>query len=216
MRRMYSLILCVVLFSTNVFGWDDTVTHPHMTKEAINKSILRSCDGSDNSKCNYLQKNLNLPNGVETVMTGPTGGDGSGIGAGLRVTGPNGVISGGAAQEEKTAFEWLKYGSKLEDRPMCRAANHFHNPTIGDWKTAGQTDPSWMQYIGGDTCAALLSGNVYSLNGITSAAVWATGLTEPPANAADEAVRNNNEWVWYRARQYYSTPTLVFIGTNYA
>ena len=30
MKKVYVLILCVV-FSTNVFAWNDTVTHPHMT-----------------------------------------------------------------------------------------------------------------------------------------------------------------------------------------
>ena len=31
-------------------------------------------------------------------------------------------------KDAKTITQWLQTGSTEEDKPMCRAANHFHNP----------------------------------------------------------------------------------------
>ncbi|MCI5142717.1 MAG: hypothetical protein D3909_13540 [Candidatus Electrothrix sp. ATG1] len=37
--------------------------------------------------------------------------------------------------------EWLELGSKKEDDPMCRAANHFHDPWK-PWDKSELTDPT--------------------------------------------------------------------------
>ena len=43
-----------------------------------------------------------------------------------------------------TALELLKTGSTDEDSPMCRAANHFHNPRL-PWSQSYLTDaPVWI------------------------------------------------------------------------
>ncbi|MCI5120785.1 MAG: hypothetical protein D3908_06275 [Candidatus Electrothrix sp. AUS4] len=36
---------------------------------------------------------------------------------------------------------WLQTGSRLEDDPLCRAANHFHNPWK-PWDQSELTDPT--------------------------------------------------------------------------
>ncbi|MCI5142715.1 MAG: hypothetical protein D3909_13530 [Candidatus Electrothrix sp. ATG1] len=43
--------------------------------------------------------------------------------------------------EKKThsIIEWLALGSEKEDEPMCRAANHFHNPWK-PWEESKLTD----------------------------------------------------------------------------
>jgi hypothetical protein len=42
--------------------------------------------------------------------------------------------------DKYTITEWLQEGSHLEDVPVCRAANHFHNPWEL-WKDSMLTDP---------------------------------------------------------------------------
>jgi hypothetical protein len=45
--------------------------------------------------------------------------------------------------EKKThsIIEWLALGSEKEDEPMCRAANHFHDPWK-PWDKSELTDPT--------------------------------------------------------------------------
>jgi hypothetical protein len=39
--------------------------------------------------------------------------------------GKNSILNG------KTILKWLEYGAEMEDKPICRATNHFHNPSDG-------------------------------------------------------------------------------------
>jgi hypothetical protein len=40
-----------------------------------------------------------------------------------------------------SVLEWFQEGSTDEDNPLCRATNHFHNPThSGDWTQSKMSD----------------------------------------------------------------------------
>lgn len=69
---------------------------------------------------------------------------------------------------QKDMLQWLKDGSTEEDKPVCRAANHFHNPVhTGDWTQSQSTDV-WPQ-----DAICQLQGWTPRYSNIT----WATGLT---------------------------------------
>ena len=92
MRKSFILFAIVVFvfsgFPGNVFAWNDKLTHPDLVEHAVRKS----CIGA------FLEKYLNLPDGMETSIAG------------------------------EWLLEWLKKGSFCEDAPVCRAVNHFHTP----------------------------------------------------------------------------------------
>ncbi len=71
----------------------------------------------------------------------------------------------------KTILEWLRYGSDQEDVPMCRAANHFHNP-LKNWYESGLTDTS----IGIHYVICPIFFRQYTPSNINSAISWATGF----------------------------------------
>jgi len=78
---------------------------------------------------------------------------------------------------EKTINEWVREGSTLEDDPMCRASNHFHNPIAGTWADGRLTDGIWFAEL---YCG--INEEKYS------SLIWATGMdedgpiTDPPNN----------------------------------
>ena len=78
---------------------------------------------------------------------------------------------GGA--KPQTILEWLQYGSDQEDDPLCRAANHFHNP-LKDWYESGLTDLSLIIQKG--WCPLT---SPYSSDNIKSAISWAKGFKSP-------------------------------------
>ena len=45
----------------------------------------------------------------------------------------NGLQTKIQPDKKNTILELLQTGSKDEDIPVCRAANHFHNPLIKPW-----------------------------------------------------------------------------------
>jgi hypothetical protein len=112
--------------------------------------------------------------------------------------------------ESKKILAWLTYGSDQEDDPMCRAANHFHNPLMQNWVAAGGTDTLVLLGLVEVYCQGS-----YPQTNIRSAVVWATGFTEPIRSDTqyDAGARNDNEWIWYRARQYYYT---FLTGKNFS
>ena len=57
-------------------------------------------------------------------------------------------LSGGVATVIKNVSirELLREGSYLEDKPGCRASNHFHNP-LRDWDESGMRDqPGFLNW----------------------------------------------------------------------
>jgi hypothetical protein len=88
-------------------------------------------------------------------------------------------------------IDWLTSGSDLEDVPVCRAANHFHNPIhTGDWKQSQSTDV-WPQ------------DQICQHDGWTprySNVTWATGLASPTDTVKP---RDLQDMGWDSARTYF-------------
>ncbi len=94
---------------------------------------------------------------------------------------------------------WLRYGSKEEDSPLCRASNHFHDPTK-EWHESGLSTlgPIVTFFCG----VGLFGGKEFPPSAIKSNIYFATGYLWP-APYGDNAVDNENEWDWENARNYY-------------
>jgi hypothetical protein len=114
----------------------------------------------------YLAEVLGLPNHTETIVDGKS----------LRV--------------------WLREGARLEDDPMCRAVNHFHNP-LRDWTESGMRDQPWFV---NKHC----SSGEYLPQNIRSAVHWATSYTQPQAPGITRDA-TANQWHWDRAREFFYT-----------
>ena len=159
MRATLLLIICyVVLLSQSVLAFNSDVTHPHLTKSAINKVTLDE----------FLNNNLNLKEGINTIV------------------------------KKKTIAEWLESGAELEDKPACRASNHFHDPLVEDWTMSGLTDTHWLVNL---WCYGFGFGQ-YPPDEIDSNITWATGY-KSPSEKEDNGVREFNEWDWDSAMEYY-------------
>jgi len=87
-------------------------------------------------------------------------------------------------------------GSRLEDQPMCRASNHFHNP-LRDWSESGLRDQPWF-------VNRYCSSGQYPPNNIKSAVHWGTSYPEPQGPGIPK-VETGNQWNWDRARASYYT-----------
>lgn len=100
--------------------------------------------------------------------------------------------------EGKIVSEWGKLGAEMEDEPMCRASNHFHNPYL-DWPVSGLTDTlplvEWW-------CWAT---SPYAPNEIKSSISWATGYSDRGYIDPYSDVSNLNAWDWESARSYFYT-----------
>jgi hypothetical protein len=104
MRKFISFFLVSgFLCLSPASAFDDAVTHKELIFNAAEVSTL---DG-------YSKDKLGLPQGIFTDL------------------GPN---SHGKPTHEKDnrIIEWLREGAFIEDNPICRATNHFHNP-LRDW-----------------------------------------------------------------------------------
>ncbi|HOP46394.1 MAG TPA: hypothetical protein PK874_01920 [Desulfobacteraceae bacterium] len=120
----------------------------------------------ENSLANqYLIDNHNLPEGKETLINGDK------------------------------IEDWITEGSYLEDKPPCRASNHFHNP-LKDWTESYMSDQTW--YINW-----WCSSGEYPPQNINSAVHWATGYTAPAPGGLKEPT--GNQWDWDHAREHYYT-----------
>lgn len=131
MNKIFTLVLLSICLNTaNSFAFNETITHPDLTKRAFSEKS--SGLGS------YLINQLDFQSGINTLFL------------------------------QKNILEWLQYGSTEEDIPVCRAANHFHNPIhTGDWTQSQSTDV-WPQ----DAICQLLGWTPRYSN-----VTWATGLT---------------------------------------
>jgi len=124
---------------------------------------------------NYLNLNLSWSAGYDTEIT---------------ETLDNATI-------KKPVLAWLRDGSSQEDKPLCRAGNHFHNPLML-WNESSVNDFK-LQNIWCGTVWGTLFSNV----------TWATGYLAPPPNGdkanlyydpyLDPPAPNN----WDSARIYY-------------
>ena len=114
---------------------------------------------------NYLIQNLGFKDGIETKVP---------------------------ANTNNTIRFWLEEGSKLEDSPLCRASNHFHNP-LKSWDQSGVSDQP-----------SLISGWC-SLTGYSTKypnVTWATGYLAPAPNGSKITI-SGQEMDWDNAREYY-------------
>ena len=158
--------LTLLYFDQYSIAYDDVITHPRLTEKAVDKSILDQ----------YLKEKLDVKAGIETQ---------------LKQQGYNqaDVIS-------RPIIEWLTKGSTIEDAPLCRASNHFHNP-LKAWNESFVTDYPAIN--------AVCSGAPWSQR--YSNITWATGLLttdgEPisfPDDYLETPPAPNN---WTKARNYY-------------
>ena len=98
----------------------------------------------------------------------------------------------------KLLIEWIQYGAEMEDDPMCRAANHFHNPYL-DWTESGLSDTlplvNWW-------CWAT---SPYPPDEIKSNVSWATGYSDRGYIDPYSDISDVNAWDWDSARNYFYT-----------
>jgi hypothetical protein len=88
----------------------------------------------------------------------------------------------------KKIADLLQAGSVEEDKPNCRASNHFHNPGNElSWDTSGMSDEPWF-------VDRACRGTDYPPEIITSSAHWATGYTGPASASAKKATGNFYDW----------------------
>jgi len=100
MEKFVLVILLLLLCPNPLLAYDNVVSHPKITEESIRKS------GSEYDIDNYLRTKLGFKDGFNTKLT-----------------------KLGVVDSSRTITEWLKKGSADEDKPACRASNHFHDPT---------------------------------------------------------------------------------------
>jgi hypothetical protein len=81
----------------------------------------------------------------------------------------------------KSITAWLMEGSKKEDKPRCRAVNHFHDPTR-PWSEAMLTDSNWYTDL---RCALTPYHTKYSN------LVWATGFIDQEQTPLEPPVNND-------------------------
>lgn len=98
----------------------------------------------------------------------------------------------------RTISWWLREGAYLEDDPICRATNHFHNP-LDPWNLSYMSDEPWYVNL---WCGVTGFSTRYS--NVT----WGTGFLSPDG---PEINRVNQQMGWDNAKyDYYIALTSVF------
>ena len=92
----------------------------------------------------------------------------------------------------KTVTWWLREGAYLEDSPMCRASNHFHNPLL-PWDQSYMSDEPWW-------IATYCGATGYSTK--YSSVTWGTGYLSPASSGTKTSI-SSQEWGWDDTRNYY-------------
>lgn len=105
-----------------------------------------------------------------------------------------------AVINDKMIIEWFMDGSTNEDDPLCRASNHFHDPTVELWQNAGRSDQNLL--ISGVNAYCSAEG-LYPPENIVSNIFWATGYYYRPSSPSEEPFFTDNEWNWRNAELYY-------------
>jgi hypothetical protein len=96
---------------------------------------------------------------------------------------------------DKTVAECLKTGSELEDSPLCRSSNHFHDP-LQPWDVSGLTDTGILMPIYCHT-------GEYPASDIKSNVFWATEYKGPAPGGVHSV--NDNDQDWRAAREAFYT-----------
>ena len=86
--------------------------------------------------------------------------------------------------------EWLQEGSELEDSPICRPSNHFHNP-LKLWDQSYMTDQPWWLDL---YCS--------SWNPRYSNVTWGTCYISPAPDGSKITI-STQQMGWDNAREYY-------------
>lgn len=111
---VFAFISCYA-YGMTAYAFDDTDTHPRLTKAAVNISQLDD----------YLIRNIGLSSGVKYVFKGID---------------RNGIFLGRPVQE----WLWIGSKDE-DYPTFCRASNHFHNPIhSGDWLQSQMSDSVWV------------------------------------------------------------------------
>lgn len=98
----------------------------------------------------------------------------------------------------KNILKWLQYGAEMEDDPVCRAGNHFHNPYLY-WTESGLSDTLWPVDL---YCYATIE---FPPSSIESNVTWATGYSNRDFIYSKSTVAEDNIWDWESARSYFYT-----------
>ncbi|MFA4829003.1 MAG: hypothetical protein WC855_13915, partial [Thermodesulfovibrionales bacterium] len=91
-------------------------------------------------------------------------------------------------------LDWIKKGSTDEDSPMCRAANHFHDP-LKTWNDSAMSDQPWF-----------IDAWCSDWKPLYSNVTWATGYLAPAPvgqKVSFSTLSANAPINWDRARDYY-------------
>ena len=99
-----------------------------------------------------------------------------------------------SAFDTKAVGEWLREGSYQEDRPNCRADNHFHNPLL-PFDRAGVTDYSARYPLFSGACNVVYPE--YAT--IHSSATWGARFLSP----TQKGPGTGNGFDWDQAREMY-------------
>lgn len=110
--------------------------------------------------------------------------------------GVNKILKNINTNEAYPISKWLWRGSKLEDHPMCRASNHFHNPLL-EWDQSQLNDSSGFT---GWAIHTWCVSHGWLDQDRKSALTWATGLLSPDAQPIP---RVNQQMGWDNARTYF-------------
>jgi hypothetical protein len=118
MKKSFCAISCIIaicgLRISTVVGWENEFTHPALTEEAVERSVLAG---------DYLQMQLGLEAKLDTEVELL-----SSVRSDLQ-TRAGQCIPPATWNTTKTSLtEWLKDDSFFEDAPTVRARHHFHDP----------------------------------------------------------------------------------------
>jgi hypothetical protein len=125
----------------------------------------------------------------------------------IRVLGlSRGLITTFPDTSDNSIKYWLMEGSKLEDQPLSRAANHFHNP-LKPWNESYVTDSALV------SVSAWLTGWTPLYSNVT----WATGYLTPAPDGLKQIITRppdrapNN---WDNARAYFMSALTATTSTE--
>ncbi len=102
----------------------------------------------------------------------------------------------------KKIIQWFSDGGELEDDPMCRASNHFHDP-LKLWNQSFMSDDTTIMGSGiRQYCNELGWNYVNRKSNVT----WTTGFLAPSPDGARATFSTDPEYTpinWDTARAYY-------------
>jgi len=104
----------------------------------------------------------------------------------------------------RTITLWLEDGSREEDEPNCRAANHFHDP-LKSWETSQLTDPIWAvdRFCEATTRFRTKYSNIS----------WATGIRNPAGDLMSDNVNGTGAGA-VNGRNWFVLLSIASIGRD--